>query len=180
MAGRLGEWMGDRGSKRWIEGFGLQPAREVPASDLEYQAVLGRGWLSPWVEGGQFCGSRGMSLPILGLRVRLKGASAQRYSVVVAGTFVDGTQIGPVGESETCEAPSLAALEAFIVGLQPKQAAPRPTPMPAAAPPPPATAPAAPKRRTASPPPPKAAASKPAASKPTVGKPAAKPTGRKR
>jgi hypothetical protein len=184
VAGRLGEWMGERGSKRWIEGFGLQPARDVPVSDLEYQAVLGRGWLSPWVEGGQFCGSRGMSLPILGLRVRLRGASAQRYAGVVAATFVDGTQIGPVGEGEACESPSLAALEAFIVMLQPKQAAAHPAPTPAAAPV--AQVPRTPRaaKPAASPPaasPP--AASPPAASPKTVpsrSKPAAKPRGRKR
>lgn len=123
VAGRLGEWMGERGSKRWIEGFGLQPASGVPASDIEYQAVLGRGWLSPWSAGGQFCGSRGMSLPILGLRVRLRGASAETHAVSVAATFVDGTQVGPVGDGEACEAPSLAALESFLIAIQPKRAA---------------------------------------------------------
>ena len=175
VAGRLGEWMGERGSKRWIEGFGLQPARGVPPSEIEYQAVLGRGWLSPWVEGGQFCGSRGMSLPILGLRVRLKGASAQHYTPVIAATFVDGAQIGPVGDGETCEAPSLAALEAFIVILQPKQAtAPASTPAPAQLPPA-APQPAAAKRRAAKTVPPAKTAAKPLA----PAKPAAKP-GRKR
>ena len=124
--GRLGEWVGERGSRRWIEGFELQPPRPVPSSDVEYQAVLGRGWLSPWSEGGQFCGSRGMSLPILGLRVRLRGAAAQTHSLAVAATFVDGTAIGPVSEAHACEAPSLAALEAFQVTLQPQPAAPAP------------------------------------------------------
>ncbi|GAC1344144.1 MAG: hypothetical protein NVSMB18_21260 [Acetobacteraceae bacterium] len=132
VAGRLGEWMGEPGSKRWVEGFGLQPARDVPTTDIEYQAVLGRGWLSPWAEGGQFCGSRGMSLPILGLRVRLRGASAERFSVAVQATFVDGARIGPVGDGEACEAPSLAALEAFRVVIQPKAAARAEVPRPAA------------------------------------------------
>ncbi len=120
--GRLGEWMGERGSKRWIEGFGLKPAGGVPATDIEYQAVLGRGWLSPWAEGGQFCGSRGMSLPILGLRVRLRGASAETHAVRISATFVDGTDVGPVTGADACEAPSLAALEAFLVSLEPKAA----------------------------------------------------------
>ena len=118
MAGRLGGWMGEPGSNRWIEGFGISPAGGVPASDLEYQAVLGRGWLSPWSEGGQFCGSRGMSLPILGLRVRLRGDSASSHRVVLSATFVDGTKIGPVGDGDACEAPSLAALEAFQVSIE--------------------------------------------------------------
>jgi hypothetical protein len=132
--GRFGEWMGERGSRRWVEGFGLQPRHQVPPTDIEYQAVLGRGWLSPWSEGGQFCGSRGMSLPILGLRVRLRGASAQTHSLTVSATFVDGAVIGPASDGQACEAPSLAALEAFQVTLEEKRAAAAPKrgrPMPA-------------------------------------------------
>ena len=75
----LGEWIGERGSKRWIEGFGIAPPEGCAAEDLEYQAVLGRGWLSPWAHGGQYCGSRGMALPLLGLRVRLRGAAAETH-----------------------------------------------------------------------------------------------------
>jgi hypothetical protein len=123
VGGRLGDWMGEPGSKRWIEGFGLAPSTGVAAADIEYQAVLGRGWLSPWAEGGQFCGSRGMSLPILGLRVRLRGAAAQAYKASVSATFVDGAKVGPVSDGGACEAPSLSPLEAFNVSLLPIGAA---------------------------------------------------------
>ena len=118
VGGRLGEWMGEPGSKRWIEGFGLAPSSGVGAADIEYQAVLGRGWLSPWAEGGQFCGSRGMSLPILGLRVRLRGEAASAYAAVVSASFVDGTRVGPVSDGSAVEAPSLSPLEAFQVTLK--------------------------------------------------------------
>ena len=85
----LGEWLGERGSKKWIEGFGISPVQEITAAeDLEYQAVLGRGWLSPWVEGGQFCGSRGMALPMLGLRVRLRGKAAETLRGVLRGVVL--------------------------------------------------------------------------------------------
>ena len=99
----LGEWIGERGSKRWIEGFGIAPPEGCAAEDIEYQAVLGRGWLSPWAEGGQYCGSRGMALPILGLRVRLRGAAAETHDVRLRASFVDGTEIGPVGDGAPCE-----------------------------------------------------------------------------
>lgn len=129
VGGRLGRWMGERGSKRWIEGFGLMPGSGVAASDIEYQAVLGRDWQSPWSEGGQFCGSRGMSLPILGLRIRLRGAAAKTHRVSVSASFVDGTEVGPVSDGEACEAPSLSPLEAFQVMLEPlKPAQDRPAP----------------------------------------------------
>ena len=118
--GRLGEWLGTVGSKAWIEGFAIAPTHDVDPDDIEYQAVLGRGWLSPWVEGGQYCGSRGMALPILGLRLRLRGRAAEAFDCSYAASFVDGTQVGPVLAGEACEAESLAAIEAFKVTLQPK------------------------------------------------------------
>ncbi|WP_419730840.1 hypothetical protein [Lichenicola sp.] len=117
---RLGEWMGERGSQSWIEGFAISPTRLVTPADIEYQAVLGKGWLSPWSEGGQYCGSRGMALPILGLRVRLKGQAAEQYDVRVSASFTDGSSIGPVDGSETAEAASLAPLEAFLVEIVPQ------------------------------------------------------------
>lgn len=123
IGGRLGQWLGERGSKLWVEGFAIAPASAIPASDIEYQAVLGRGWLSPWVEGGQFCGSRGMALPILGLKVRLRGASAETHECRVSATFVDGASIGPVGSGEACEAESLSPVEAFLVEILPRSKA---------------------------------------------------------
>ena len=65
---KIGEWIGRRGSQLWIEGFSLAPRNGVTPADIEYQAVLGRGWMSPWIEGGKFCGSRGMALPLLGFK----------------------------------------------------------------------------------------------------------------
>jgi hypothetical protein len=122
VGGHLGGWIGDRGSKRWVEGFAIAPAAGIPGDDIEYQAVLGRGWMSPWVEGGQFCGSRGMALPILGLRVRLRGASAATHECLYAATFVDGASVGPVLAGEACEAESLAPVEAFSITIRPRTA----------------------------------------------------------
>ena len=117
---KLGEWLGLKGSRQWVEGFGLAPANGIALEDIEYQAVLGRNWLSPWVEGGKFCGSRGMALPLLGIKIRLKGAAARAFDCSYSATFVDGSAVGPVNAGEACEAESLAALEAFQVVLQPR------------------------------------------------------------
>ena len=127
----FGEWMGTRGSRLWIEGFGIAPREGVAPSDIEYQAVLGRDWLSPWVEGGKFCGSRGMALPLLGLTVRLKGPAAGTHELSYEATFVDGSASGPVQAGEACQAESLAALEAFRIDLRPKGAASAPARTPA-------------------------------------------------
>ena len=119
--GKIGDWAGTRGSRQWIEGFSLTPRDGIKTADIEYQAVLGRGWLSPWIEGGKFCGSRGMALPLLGLKIRLKGGAAKTHECSYAATFVDGSSVGPVPGGETCEAESLAALEAFQVMISPRR-----------------------------------------------------------
>ncbi len=136
---KIGEWMGVPGSQRWVEGFAIAPKSVIGPADIEYQAVLGRGWLSPWAEGGQFCGSRGMSLPILGMRARLRGEAAEKFDCIVSASFVDGTKVGPLDNGEPAQAESLAALEAFKVELvpraaepatKPKAKAPKPAPAP--------------------------------------------------
>ncbi len=122
VAASLTEWMGKPGSKHWIEGFAIAPKQMIGPGDIEYQAVLGRGWLSPWSEGGQFCGSRGMSLPILGLRVRLRGPAADNFDCALSASFVDGTRVGPLDNGEPCQSESLAPLEAFHLEIKPRGA----------------------------------------------------------
>lgn len=117
---RFGDWLGEAGTGNWIEGIAIAPPEGVAAEDLSYQAVLGRGWLSPWVEAGAYCGSRGMALPLLGLRVRLQGAAAEAFDLSCEASFIDGSTAGPVGSDETCEADSLAALEAVRLTLIPR------------------------------------------------------------
>jgi hypothetical protein len=116
----FGDWLGERGSNHWIEGFSINAPEGVNAADFTYQAVLGRGWLSPWVEAGQYCGSRGMALPLLGLRIRLGGDIAEQYEISYSATFVGGATAGPVGNDETCEADTLAPLESIQVVLTPR------------------------------------------------------------
>jgi hypothetical protein len=124
IGGKFGEWIGVRGSGLWMEGFGIAAHHDFEPEDIEYQGVLGRGWLSPWVTGGKFCGSRGMALPLLGLTVRLKGQAATAFDCTYSATFVDGSAVGPVPVGESCEAESLAALEALHVELKPREAKP--------------------------------------------------------
>lgn len=129
----FGEWVGEPGNQRAIEGFSLEAPEGLRAADLTYQAVLGRGWLSPWVEAGQFCGSRGMALPILGFKVKLSETAAKRFDLTIAASFVDGTRLEGLGAEESCEAPSLAPLEALQISLTPKGTAKK-KPVPAAKP----------------------------------------------
>lgn len=115
----LGAWMGQTGSGQWMEGFAIQPGSTFAADDLEYQAILGQDWFSPWIGGGEYCGSRGMALPILGLRVRLKGKAASAFTCLVEASFIDGSRVGPA-EDAPVMAPTQAPLEAFRIELRPR------------------------------------------------------------
>lgn len=116
----LGGWLGVQGSRQWVEGFGVAPRAGIALTDIEYQAVLGRNWLSPWVEGGKYCGSRGMALPLLGIKVRLKNDAAKAFDVTYSATFVDGSAAGPASNGEACESESMAAMEAFQISITPR------------------------------------------------------------
>jgi hypothetical protein len=120
----FGAWLGKPGSGNWVEGFSMSPRADIAAEDIEYQAVLGRGWLSPWITGGKFCGSRGMALPLLGLNIRLRGKAAEQFTCEYQASFVDGTRVGPVLAGKSCEANSLSPMEAFRITIRPKGAAP--------------------------------------------------------
>lgn len=117
---KFGAWVGEPGSGNWIEGFAIAAPEGFEPGDISYQAVLGRGWLSPWVEAGQYCGSRGMALPLLGFRIRLQGAAAEAFELAASASFVDGSRSGPAGSDETCEGEKLAPLEAMTITLNPK------------------------------------------------------------
>lgn len=118
---KFDQWLGEPGSGHWIEGIAVAAPEGIAAADISYQGVLGRGWLSPWVEAGAYCGSRGMALPLLGLRMRLQGEAAEQFDLKIEASFVDGSRVGPVGSDETCETDSLAALEAVKITLEPRR-----------------------------------------------------------
>jgi hypothetical protein len=118
--GKVGDWVGMRGSGRAIEGFSLTPRQGIAQEEFEIRAVLGRDWLSPWLPGGSFCGSRGLALPLRGFCLRLHPGAAARSDLACFARFVDGSEVGPVGSDRLIAAPSLAALEAFQVVVRPR------------------------------------------------------------
>ena len=115
----FGQWVGTLGDDSWIEGIELLAPSPLQASDLEYQVVLGRGWLSPWVQAGEFCGSRGMGLPILGFRARLLGLAAQQWRLRYAGRCVDGRELPEAEQGMPCESADLTPLAALNIKLEP-------------------------------------------------------------
>lgn len=98
------QWAGRPGSGRQMEGFAILPSMDLGPEDIEYQAILGENWNTPWVRGGAFCGSRNMGIALLGVRIRLVGAAAERFECRYWGCFVNTGVIGPRTEGESCDA----------------------------------------------------------------------------
>lgn len=126
--GAFGDWLGEEGEGRWLEGVLIEPPEGLPAEALEYQVVLGKGWTSPWSAAGEYCGSRGMTLPVQGLRVALRGEAARQFSVRCEARTVTGAMLGPVGEGELCgleEPEALAAIRVTVARRAAARAKPR-------------------------------------------------------
>lgn len=117
-----GAWAEAPGGSAAIEGFSIQPDDPALARAIEYQAVLGHDWLSPWSHAGEFCGSRGLALPLLGVRIRLQGAAAETTRCLVYGRS-GGAEIGPV-EDETLLTENGAPLTALRVAFVARETTP--------------------------------------------------------
>ena len=116
--GNLGDWIGERRSGRWIEGFRIWAPQSIKPEELLYRVVLDRDQVSPWVPAGKFCGSMGLAQPLRGLCLTLRGTAAAQYDCVYAATFVDGSISGSVSGGQICAAATLAPLEAFQITLR--------------------------------------------------------------
>lgn len=104
-----GDWAGQRGSGRRIEGFALH--RTGPNGfGLRYQAMTQDGRLSDWVDEGGYCGSRGKGKPLYGFRIQAAPDAPELYC---AASFVDGSSLGPLPVGSLCRSPVGAALEAI-------------------------------------------------------------------
>ena len=122
VTGPGGRWLGVPGSNAPIEGFAVTAGGDLAPGDLEYQAILGNSWNTPWFSGGEFCGSRGMLLPLLGVRVRLKGEAQARFTCRTIGRFVGRAEPVTGADGEACVAGD-APLEALQVVVVPRDEA---------------------------------------------------------
>lgn len=115
---RCGELLIGKASHQAIEGFGINPGDDIPPEEIEYRGILGRNWPSPWVSGGEFCGTKGWSLPLFGFAVRLRGKTEQRYRCRYDASFADGTVLSSVTAGIDCVAEPLAPLVSMTLYLE--------------------------------------------------------------
>ena len=111
-----------RGSGGTVEGFVLHAPPGIDPTELEYQGILGVDWTTPWTAAGEFCGSRGLALPLLGLIVRLRGAAASAFECRYMARFTDGTE-AVAADGAPCTSASTAPVEAIQIALTHRAAA---------------------------------------------------------
>ncbi|HWB51013.1 MAG TPA: hypothetical protein VG651_18025 [Stellaceae bacterium] len=80
-------WAGKPGDHKRVEGFSIKPLQELRPNEIEYKALHPGGVETPWVAGPQFCGTRGRSLPIVGVAVRIAPHVQDQFSVVYQAAF---------------------------------------------------------------------------------------------
>ena len=97
-----------------IQGLALES--EVDA--LEYRVRFPDGTWSDWVGEGGFAGTRGQSLPVSGVCLRIAEALHDRYVLEVRGLFVGGVAVD-VSAGEPCVALSGADLRGLQVNIRP-------------------------------------------------------------
>jgi hypothetical protein len=96
-------WAGRAGPGMWIESFSVQPLQALLARDIEYKALTGNGFETPWVSDDLMCGTRGMAVPLIGFAVRLKAsAETADYDCEYSGYFQSGKVSGPFRNGAPC------------------------------------------------------------------------------
>ncbi|WP_279355919.1 hypothetical protein, partial [Fundidesulfovibrio agrisoli] len=117
-----GQPAGLPGSKLRLEAVAML-AEGLDSDALEYAAISHDGRLTPWASAPQFCGTRGMGMPLLGFVARLKGQTEAKYDICYSGTFIQAGQMAEVRNGEFLQSVQPGdILESLRVRIVPKGA----------------------------------------------------------
>jgi GT2 family glycosyltransferase/glycosyltransferase involved in cell wall biosynthesis len=98
-----GAWAGRVAPGLWIESFSIRPLDRFTASDIEYKGLTGSGYETAWLSDDEMCGTKGLSVPLVGFAVRLKpSALAAAYDCEYSGYFKSGVTIGALHNGAPC------------------------------------------------------------------------------
>ena len=96
-------WAGRVAPGLWIESFSVQPLKHLAAHDIEYKGLTGTGFETPWLSDDQICGTKGMSVPLVGFAMRLKpGPQTSSYDCEYCGYYRSGVVVGPLRNGAPC------------------------------------------------------------------------------
>ena len=96
-------WAGRIAPGLWIESFSIRPLERFDAQDIEYKGLTGSGFETPWISDDKMCGTKGMSVPLVGFAIRVKPTSAGGgFDCEYSGYFKSGVTIGPLRNGAPC------------------------------------------------------------------------------
>jgi glycosyltransferase involved in cell wall biosynthesis len=96
-------WAGRVAPGLWIESFSIQPLKQLGAEDIEYKGLTGTGFETPWLTEDQNCGTKGISVPLVGFAMRLKpGPATAAYECEYSGYYRSGVTVGPLRNGAPC------------------------------------------------------------------------------
>jgi GT2 family glycosyltransferase len=96
-------WAGRVAPGLWMESFSVQPLKTLSSHDIEYKGLTGTGFETPWLSDDQDCGTKGMSVPLVGFALRLRsGPETAGYDCEYSGYFQSGTLVGPLRNGAPC------------------------------------------------------------------------------
>lgn len=96
-------WAGRVAPGLWIESFTLRPLSKLRATDVEYKGLTGSGFETPWISEEKSCGTKGLSVPLVGFAIRLKpGPATIGYHCEYSGYFKSGVIVGPIRNGAPC------------------------------------------------------------------------------
>jgi hypothetical protein len=121
-------WVGALGRKMRIEAFSIRPLEHLAPTDIEMKGFLPEAGETPWVPGGQLCGTRGRGLPLTGFAVRVAPHRGDRFDVQYQGSFFLGGVSETRRNGDPCRATTANdALEAINIRLVERVPEPEPT-----------------------------------------------------
>jgi hypothetical protein len=88
---------------QWIEGFSIALQSDTAAQIIEYSAVDVSGTVTPWLECGAFCGSRGRGLALTGFALRIKPHYVHAYECSYGARFSSGRSSSSLHDGTMCQ-----------------------------------------------------------------------------
>jgi hypothetical protein len=111
-----------------IEGFAIQWPEKAPDMILRYSVTVGgpRPTMGPLVDAGNFAGTRGRALPLVGAILEISGATAQGHHLLVDSVFLGSPQMRTAGQRVVLSGPTgrepLVGLRIRIEAVEQSQA----------------------------------------------------------
>ncbi len=96
-------WAGRVAPGLWIEAFSIRPLEQFASSDIEYKGLTGSGYETAWISDDEVCGTKGLSVPLVGFAIRLKpSALTATFECEYSGYFRSGATVGPLQNGAPC------------------------------------------------------------------------------